>query len=275
MIGFLSTILVFIVLDYLAETFLKNKGIDNYFRWHGSWYDIGNTTRGYQISFRTENEDFERPRYIFSLDIFRIHFTFFGSFGRKEKFNHESHYCFGFYSVDGEFPSQIIYAYGKEIYAYHFKNLPWAYDFVDTKYFNDSIKAWFSSKEVEDEYNLINNKDYVIIDRTYQSYITKSGKVQKTDVKGLLERRRWRRKIYKWFRIPMYLTRTSLDLHFNPSIGDKRDTWKGGVCSCSINVPNYKLEYPLYDEDGFQEYLNDMRVIKNKFEHFMINEKKY
>lgn len=54
MIGFLSTILVFIVLDYLAETFLKNKGIDNYFRWHGSWYDIGNTTRGYQISFRTE-----------------------------------------------------------------------------------------------------------------------------------------------------------------------------------------------------------------------------
>ena len=32
MIGFLSTILVFIVLDYLAEIFLKNKGIDNYFR---------------------------------------------------------------------------------------------------------------------------------------------------------------------------------------------------------------------------------------------------
>lgn len=73
----------------------------------------------------------------------------------------------------------------------------------------------------------------------------------------------------------MYLTRTSLDLHFNPSIGDKRDTWKGGVCSCSINVPIYKLEYFLYDEDGVQEYLNDMRVIKNKFEHFMINEKKY
>lgn len=73
----------------------------------------------------------------------------------------------------------------------------------------------------------------------------------------------------------MYQTRTSLDLYFNPSIGDKRDTWKGGVCSCSIDVPNYKLEYSFYDEDEFQKYINDMRVIKNKFEHFMINEKKY
>lgn len=122
-----------------------------------------------------------------------------------------------------------MYCLGK---SHQFKDLPWAFDFEDMNYFNVQDRKWVPRKEY-DEIELVRKcsihemPEFIFINDKDKIYFTKSKDVQITDIVGVIVKRRWRRLIFKWLRIPSYYTKVDLDCYFNPDIGDKKGTWKG------------------------------------------------
>lgn len=51
-------IIVFLVLEFIAEKTLGGKSIGSVFQWRGSWYEISNSTRGFSIFFKKEPNEY-------------------------------------------------------------------------------------------------------------------------------------------------------------------------------------------------------------------------
>lgn len=138
---------------------------------------------------------------------------------------------------------------------YRFYYFPWSFDWVDTAIRNAAGVFVICDRVRRDgkhEYCYPELGNFHIPDQPPEcgfefTYTTNRGEVQQTTaVVRKVERRRWRWKLCKWLRLPIYRTRYSLDVWFAEELGNERGSWKGGVIGTGCDfVPGESVEAAL------------------------------
>jgi hypothetical protein len=266
MVIFFWIVVVFIVLSWLSNKYLSGP-IGSIIEIRKKWFELSNTVRGFEIGLNFDKDKEERP-WQFHLQIFRMALWYY--LPVKWRLKKDWGLRFGFYSIDGEFPVNIIYQCGQKS---HIKETPLCYVFEGHTIFDFSDNKWFGGT---DSYKMTEKelKRFLLVEKEPMIYINKNNKEQKTEVSAYISKRTWRRKIFRWLRIPVFLRRVDLELEFTEDIGIEKGTWKGGVMACSVKLP--KEAYKNLDGINFEEeHYSCIETIKDILDRFMHADKKY
>lgn len=147
-------------------------------------------------------------------------------------------------------PFSERFVYLKWGYRSRFVYLPWSPEWVDTACMN--ARGEFVVYESTYGHKRDYTRDEIIPDQWERQsftfgYVTKDGETQRTVATvEKVERRRWRWKLLRWLRIPVYNVAYSLDVRFSDEMGNERGSWKGGVIGCGCTyIPGEPVENAL------------------------------
>lgn len=237
-ISWILSIMIIVMFLDLMRTFWWNGPIDSVFRFHGSWYDIGNTSNNFTLMWIQRN-----PGQGLLLEAFGIHVIIFFPFLKRTS-TIEKSYGFSFFDDETGYPNVLWLQWGS-MNNYKVVFLPWDYQFIRHEYLflcngwpENEIPEWkyCNCKYISDDelktyvyraYGIkedINRFDVIPLNVWYNkldwTYVTKSGKTQKVKVKSYIRKRIRQRLIYKWLRIPKYEKTYYLETEFSAPIGD-------------------------------------------------------
>lgn len=138
---------------------------------------------------------------------------------------------------------------------YKFVYLPWSFEWVDNSHMNSSGEFVTCDRLGRNGRHEWCNPAVPLMTvanmRPEESfpfrYTTNRGEVQETTATvEKVTRRRWRWKLFRWLRLPIYKTRYTLSLSFADEMGSERGSWKGGVTGVECDyVPGEPVESAL------------------------------
>lgn len=136
-------------------------------------------------------------------------------------------WSYGFYMYDW---TDLVMEWGKKRFRWMIPFVSYDWAFTEVMDINKNIvyRDVPGTGNFDERHKLENECK---VDFPY-SYTPKWGEVQNTTAKVNISRRCWKRKWCKFFP----LIRTSIEVTFDPSIGDDNDGWKGGCVSCSWDL---------------------------------------
>lgn len=180
---------------------------------------------------------------------------------------------YGLYSIDGEWWSTIFWGrktYNNPFYPNHHLGC-WVYDFDKNRYIDKS-----QFERDQSNFPLLS-----VLKNT--PYITKSCKEQMIDeIHWWMEKREWTLPVLHFLHLDFLYRKPLITLEFevvgqSGGLGDKRDTWKGGVYASSIHLtddPTFLKFHNLVMKQPHKTY-QLKEFLYYRINSFMSDERKY